>query len=144
MKKITLLIIAIAGIFMIAAGQEDPDAQMQVMVKMQALRSSLLSKDSAGLSKILADDVTYGHTNGLIQSKAQLIRSIMSGDQDYKTIEPTDMHIRVYGKAAVATTKSHVIVIYGGQTLDLNMFVTITWIKGKDDWKIVARQAVKQ
>jgi hypothetical protein len=49
--------------------------QTQVMMKMLSLKNSLIAKDSVILSNLLADDVTYGHTNGIIQTKAQLIRS---------------------------------------------------------------------
>lgn len=118
-------------------------AKMEVMMNMMNLKNSLVSKDSVTLSKLLSDDVTYGHTNGLIQTKAQLIRSVMSGEQDYKSIEPSDMNVRVYEKTAVVTMNSKVVMQYQGKPLEMQMFVTLTWIKIKDDWKLVARQSVK-
>lgn len=118
-------------------------AKMEVMMNMMNLKNSLVSKDSVTLSKLLSDDVTYGHTNGLIQTKAQLIRSVMSGEQDYKSIEPSDMNVRVYDKSAVVTMNSKVVMQYQGKPLELQMFVTLTWIKMKDDWRLVARQSVK-
>jgi hypothetical protein len=117
--------------------------QIQVMMKMRDLKTSLVGKDSVTLSGLLADDVTYGHTNGLIQTKAQLIRDVMSGVQDYKTIEPSNMIIRVYENTGVVTMNSKVIMNYQDKPLELNMFVTLVWIKNSNDWKLVARQSVK-
>jgi hypothetical protein len=57
-------------------------------MKMQSLRNALLAKDSVTLSSLLADDVTYIHSSGFVQTKSQLIRDVMSGFQDYKSIEP--------------------------------------------------------
>lgn len=118
--------------------------QMQVMMKMGSLKKSLIAKDSVSLMNLLADDVNYGHTNGLIQTKAQLIRSVMSGDQDYKSIEPSDMIVRIYESTSVVTMKSKVSMTFQGKPLDMDMFVTLTWVKMNGDWKLVARQSVKQ
>jgi hypothetical protein len=103
----------------------------------------LLSKDSVALSNLLADDVTYGHSSGLIQTKAELIRSIMSGEQDYKTIEPSNMKVRIYDNAAAVNANVKANLIYQGKPTDLNMAVTFTWVKINGEWKLVARQSVK-
>jgi hypothetical protein len=117
--------------------------QSQVMMKMLSLKNSLIGKDSVTLSGLLADDVTYGHTNGLIQTKAQLVRSVMGGEQDYKSIEPSNMNIRIYENTGVVTMNSKVSMNYQNKPLEMNMFVTLVWIKNNNDWKLVARQSVK-
>jgi len=117
--------------------------QTQVMMKMLSLKNSLIGKDSVTLSNLLADDVSYGHTNGIIQTKAQLIRSVVGGEQDYKSIEPSEMKVRVYENTGVVTMNSKVIMNYQGKPLEMNMFVTLVWIKNKNDWNLVARQSVK-
>lgn len=118
--------------------------QTDVMMKTAALRSALLNKDSVSLSKLLADDVTYGHSNGMIQTKAQLIRDVMSGVQDYKTIEPSDINARVYGNTAIVNMKAKLSVVSGANTMEMNLAIVLVWIKQDKDWKLEARQAVKQ
>ena len=117
--------------------------QDAVMMKMWDLKTALLKKDSVNLTKLLADDVSYGHSNGLIQSRAQLISDVMSGTQDYKSIEPSDMNIRVYDNSAVVTMKSKIIMTMQGKALDLSMNVLLNWVYKDNDWKLVARQSVK-
>lgn len=123
-----------------ASAQSQP--QMEAMMKMLSLKTALQAKDSATLASLLAEDVTYGHTNGLVQTKSELIRSVMSGEQDYKNIEPADLNVRIYGNAAVVTMKAKVNMFYKGSPLDMSMVITLTWIKEKD-WKLVARQSTK-
>ncbi len=125
------------------AQQNMSSQQMDVMMEMGHLRNALLIKDSVSLSNILSSDVTYGHSNGLVQTKAQLIRSVMSGDQTYKSITPSDMNIRIYDNTAVVTMKSDVNMIFQGKPLDLSMRITFVWIKKNAEWKLVARQSVK-
>ena len=93
-RNIFILLITLSFAFNVTA-QDANDPKMQVIMKMQDLRNALLSKDSASLSALLADDVSYGHSSGIIQTKAQLIRDVISGLQDYKSIEPSDLYVRV-------------------------------------------------
>ena len=140
-KSIFILLFAMSFAFNVRA--QNDDSKMQVMMKMQNLKNALLTKDSVGLSALLADDVTYGHSTGFIQTKAQLIRDVMSGVQDYKSIEPSDMNIRIYDNAAIVVLKLKTNLIAKGKPMDLNMYATFTWVKIGNEWKLVARQAVK-
>ena len=122
---------------------QNEDGRMEIMMKMLTLKNALVAKDSVALSKVLADDVTYGHTNAMIQTKAELIRDVVSLVQDYKSIEPSDMKIRIYDNTAIVNMNSKVVMIYQNQPLELSMKITFTWIKKNKDWQLVARQAVK-
>ena len=143
MQKNIFLILFIIFFAINVKAQDANDPKMQVMMKMQDLRNALLSIDSVSLSALLADDVSYGHSTGIIQTKAQLIRDVMSGFQDYKSIEPSDLNIRVYDNAAVAVLKLKTNLIANGNPMDLNLNATLTWVKINNAWKLVARQAVK-
>src|SRR5688572_30303402 len=92
-------IVLLVSLFVFSTSQ----AQIQetdIMMKMLELKNGLLKKDSVLLTRILADDVTYGHSNGVVETKSQLIRAVMSGDQDYKVIETGDMKLRFYDNTA--------------------------------------------
>ena len=113
-------------------------------MKMASLRNALLNKDSAGLSNLLADDVSYGHSNGMIQTKAELIRDVVSGVQDYRSIDPSDMNVRIFGHSGIVNLKAKVKLLSAGTPMDLNLAMVLVWIKKEKDWKLEARQAVKQ
>jgi ketosteroid isomerase-like protein len=138
-----LFILFTSLLYMLSFAQENSSRQTEVMMRMLALKNALIAKDSTTLIDLLANDVTYGHTNGLIQTKAQLIRSVVSKEQDYKNIVPSDMNIRIYDNTAVVTMRSAVTMNYQGNPLDLQMYITLVWIK-KNKWQLVARQSVKQ
>jgi len=140
MKKV--LFILFIGFLPVVSFAQD-QKQTEVMMKMLALRNALINKDSIAMEDVLASDVTYGHTNGLIQTKAQLIRSVISREQDYKNIIPSDMAIRIYDNTAVVTMKSAVSMTYQGKPLNMDMYITLVWVQ-KNKWQLVARQSVKQ
>ena len=140
-KFFIILLIVFSPIFSFA--QDNSPKQTEVMMRMLVLRNALINKDSVELDDVLASDVIYGHTSGLIQTKPQLIRSVMSKEQDYQNIIPSDMSIRIYDNTGVVTMKSSVIMNYQGKPLNMDMYVTLVWIK-KNKWQLVARQSVKQ
>jgi hypothetical protein len=143
MQKFILVLFMMPLLAASSKAQDNSAQKTEVMMKMLNLRNALLSKDSVTLSNLLTDDVTYGHSTGLIQTKAELIRSIMSGEQDYKTIEPSNINVRIYDNTGVVNANIKANLIYQGKPLDLNMAVTFTWIKIHGEWKLVARQSVK-
>lgn len=120
----------------------DP-VKTEVMLKMAQLRASLLDRDSVALEKLLAEDVTYGHSNGLLQSKKEIIHSVMSGEQDYKKIDVRKIDIRIFGNTAVVNLESDVSLIMAGKPLDIDMDILLVWIRENGSWKLVARQSVK-
>ena len=142
MQRAVFIILLLFSLAVTSNAQSDEQKE-QVMMKMLSLKNALLGKDSVALSSLLADDVTYGHSSGLIQTKAQLIRDVVSGFQDYKSIEPSDLNVRVYDNASIVTVKLKTSLIFGGKPTDLNLFVTITWVKINGDWRLVARQSVR-
>lgn len=142
MKKLFyLLLIFFAPVF--ASAQQSSPQQTEVMMKMAAFRSSLLGKDVATLSTLLADEVSYGHTNGMVQTKAELLKDLSSGVQQYKSIDPYGMKVRLYGSTAIVTVNSKVNMIYAGNPLDFSMTVLFVWVKSNNQWQLVARQSTK-
>src|SRR5438045_6531172 len=100
-KHFYILIIAVSAFsaipsFSFAQQNSISNQQMEVMMKTASLKNALLNKDSVALSNLISDEVSYGHTNGIIQTKKELIRAVMSGEQTYKSIVPSDIKARIY------------------------------------------------
>jgi len=136
--------ILLIGFLPMLSYSQNGSQQTEVMVKTASLRSALLNKDSVGLANLLADDVSYGHSNGMIQTKSELIRDVISRVQEYQSINPSDMSVRVYGNTAIVNMKAKVKLLSSGNPMDLNLAIVLVWIKKDTDWKLEARQAVKQ
>ena len=143
MKNIFVLFFMLFCSSFVANAQTDKQLQqMDLMMQMQLLKNALIAKDSAALNKLLSEDVSYGHTNGWVQTKAQLIRSVVSGEQDYAAIESSNVNTRIYDLTGIVTMQSKVSMLFQGKSLDLNMKILLVWIKQSDVWKLVARQSV--
>jgi hypothetical protein len=57
--------------------------------------------DVAALEQILADDLTYVHASGRVDTKASLLAAIRSGELQYFSWQPLVLKVRVLGDTAV-------------------------------------------
>src|SRR5690348_16851878 len=97
MKKISLLFIFIAlSTFVIAQSKDEED----VAAAVEKLNKALVDADSSTLSEITADELSYGHSGGKIQNKAQFVDDAVHG-ADFLNIDATDQTITIAGNNAI-------------------------------------------
>ena len=114
-----------------------------LLQSVRSLNQALLTKDSSTLQLLLHIDLSYGHSNGWIENKEELIRNNISGYLIYKVIQVDSMHIQIKDKLAIARyTATHDIVL-NGKSISLKLHVCQTWVKHKRKWKLLARQSTK-
>jgi hypothetical protein len=114
-----------------------------LLQSVQSLNQALLTNDSSTLQLLLHKDLSYGHSNGWIEKKEELIRNNNSGYLIYKVIQVDSMHIQIEDKLAIARyTATHDIVL-NGKSISLKLHVCQTWVKQKRKWKLLARQSTK-
>lgn len=129
----------------IATGpQEDVVSRKEVLDHVRRLLSALLERDSVALLTLLADDVKYGHSNGLTQNKDEVIRSVMSGQHDYRSITTREEELRVYGSSAVVNLSTAVSMVLEGNPIEMDLNILMVWIREGIGWKLVARQSVRR
>lgn len=103
----------------------------------------MTKKDVSFLENVLADDVTYAHSNGLVESKAQHLENISSGRIVYQVMEVEKMDVRTYKKTAVVNGIINVKGLYKDNPFDIQLGFTDVYLKQKRAWKLLAWQSVK-
>lgn len=142
MKQLFISLVFTFSFFSCAWSQKAGEQEAVVMAKMDSLKIALISKDSVVLYSLLAPDVSYGHSNGMIQTREQLIADLMSGVQDYKSIESSNISTSITESAAIVTTNTRVSMLFNTKRLELKMKILLVWIKRNGEWKLAARQSV--
>lgn len=110
----------------------------------ETLRTAMVNADTLTLEKIIAEDLSYGHSGGNIESKKEFIESLVSNKSDFVTIDLTAQTIKIVGKTALVRHKLSAQTNNKGIPATVNLFVLLVWQKQGRDWKLLARQAVKQ
>jgi len=141
MKKSILLLFALA---LAGSSFAQSKAEQQVADAVLAWRKAMLDADKAGLEAILAPDLSYGHSNGKIEDKAMVVKSISTGESDFVTMDLTEQSIKIVGKTAIVRHKLAGEIKDGGKPGAVKLFVLQIWQKQGPDWKLLARQAARQ
>ena len=111
---------------------------------MQQLDKALLQKDETVLKSVLHKDLSYGHSNGWIQSKSDILNDFTSGKLTYSKIENNSSTIIVINKEyATVKTNTNAEGVVNGTAFKLTLHIMQFWIKTKKGWQLIARQSAK-
>src|ERR1700719_584216 len=114
-----------------------------VKQNVEALREALLKADKAQLERLGADQLSYGHSDGRVQNKAEVIDGVMTRKATVKSINFPDLKIAVAGDAEVSP---HIYDPETETTAGANSVRVGTlevWQKQGGNWKLLARQGYK-
>ncbi|HEY2931346.1 MAG TPA: nuclear transport factor 2 family protein [Acidobacteriota bacterium] len=104
---------------------------------------SMTRADIAALEKLLGDDLTYVHSSGRLETKAEFLQSLRSGKLRYKSIDIKELQVRPYGNTAVLTGRCQVEINSNGEDLSFEIRYTDIWVKRQSTWQMVAWQATR-
>jgi ketosteroid isomerase-like protein len=127
------------------AVQTDP-AAAEVLAAENARTAALLHKDLAALDKLFADDLTYVHASGRVDTKASFMEALRTDQLHYISWEAKEMHVRVLGDSAVLNGEYHVRVINRQaqpDPLDMNVFILAVYARRDGHWQQITWQSTK-
>ena len=107
--------------------------------------AAMIKGDRAGLERVLADDLTYTHTNTLFETKAEFIKSVTSGTIDYVSIVPSesDWKVRLYGNIALVNGVAAVNVVDKGNDLKFKVRYSTVHRNEGGRWLLASWQATR-
>jgi len=103
---------------------------------------AIVRGDFAELDRILADDLTYTHSSGRLETKAQFLAALQSGLR-FEAIEPEEVLVRVYGDAGVATGRAQMRVRSQDRQSSFAVRFTTVYVRREGRWQMVAWQSTR-
>jgi ketosteroid isomerase-like protein len=141
MIKHFIYLIMLTGMATTTTAQSKDSAAVGAAVEL--LRKAMIDADKAGLQKITAEQLSYGHSSGRVEDKASFIENIVSGKSDFVTIDFTNQTVAVAGDAAIVRHTLSATTNDNGTPGTVKLNILLVWQKQKGQWKLLARQAVK-
>jgi ketosteroid isomerase-like protein len=127
-------------LFTAAVSISAADPKADVLSAMESWKQAILKKDAAALDRLLHPDLTYSHSDGKTQTKADILKAL----PDTQSITFGESSVRVYGNTAlVKGPVEFVNNAANGATTTLNLSVLQVWLKGPNGWQLVARHSTK-
>ncbi|RTR53449.1 nuclear transport factor 2 family protein [Pseudomonas aeruginosa] len=99
---------------------------------------ALVEEDLPLLSDLFADDLLYVHTTGLVQDKTQYLDYVRDVVR-YLAVDRGDLTVQVLGDGVALMSGSQVNLLQkrgGEESVRAEGFVTQTWVRGEQGWRI--------
>lgn len=138
-KYSLLFVFSITTVLVFAQSKKET----QVNAAVEKLKLAMVSGERAALESIAADQLSYGHSGGLIETKAQFVEKIASGASDFVTIELKNQTVTVSGSTAIVRHELHATTNDSNKPGEAHLRVMLVFQKQGKEWKLLGRQAVK-
>lgn len=141
MKKLPVLLIAC--LLFVGSSFAQTKDEKDVAAAVEFMRKAMIDGDKMRLTKLAATDLSYGHSSGKVQNKAEFVDAIVSGASDFVTIDLTNQSIKVVGNTAIVR---HILTAKtndGGKPGNVALGIMLIFQKQNGAWKLLARQAYK-
>ena len=117
----------------------------KVAAAVEVLRQAMISADPQSLKNITSQELSYGHSGGKVEDQAAFIDQLVSGRSVFTEISLSEQTITVVGNTATVRHKLSAATNDAGKGPGtVHLLVLLVWVKQNGDWKLLARQAVKQ
>ena len=137
--------LALSASTLLLSGSAGADAADEAAVAqgVETLRKALLEADRTKLEQVAATQISYGHSDGRVETKEQFLHGVMTRKQTVKSLAFPELKVAVVGNAAVAR---HIYLseseLHGKQTTT-RIGALQVWQKQDGGWKLLARQGFR-
>jgi hypothetical protein len=123
------------------------DDAKQVLAREQARTAALEHSDVATLERIMADDVTYIHASGKVDTKTSYLDAIRSGQLRYISWRPKTLHVRILGKSGAVVDGEYAVKVTDSRVqptpFDINIFILTVYERRNGQWQQIAWQSTR-
>ena len=147
MNRRTVLTVG-AGIATVA-GMANVSSSLAAITEAQAnavdedLRLAMLSGRRSKLERVLSPALTWGHSNGLIQTRDEFVGALESRTEVFHTLEFRDRHVMVLDQCVVTRQTFVSDLTAGGQDFSVTLGEMLVWRREHGSLRCIARQAYK-
>lgn len=128
----------------VGAGAPAGEVEQAVLAAQDRRVAATLAADLTLLDGMLTDDLSYTHSNAVVETKAEFLDALKSGRYRYKSTRFDERKVRLLGGAAAAISGTcRVQVTSGGRELDVRLRFTELYVKQADAWKMALWQSTR-
>jgi hypothetical protein len=138
--KIGLTILFVSIVFC-SFGQSDED---KLITTMKEFHQALVNRNTVSINQQTDKALSYGHSNGWVQTKNDVIRDFESGKILYHSFKEDSISISINDRMANVRFVADINAAYRGTDVsNFHLKVLEVWVKKGRRWILFARQAIK-
>jgi len=125
----------------IACAQSSDEEKLTITVK--EFHQALVKRNTVSINQQTDRALSYGHSNGWVETKEDLIKDLETGYISYQKINEDSISILMNGDMANVRFLADISATMKGTSSSFKLRVLEVWIKKSKRWLLFARQAVK-
>lgn len=139
-KLFTIIALMAFSVITVKAQSKDEKAVALVVEK---LNKAIVDPEKGLLESIASEGLSYGHSGGKVQNKAQFVDDLVNGAFNFSSVNALDQTISISGDNAIVRHTLVAKATNAGVPTDIRIGNVLVWRKESGQWKLLARQAFK-
>ncbi len=116
--------------------------RVELDAAIDAFRRAMVTADTQTIRDFAMADLSFGHSNGHIQTMDEFIETVKSGEEVFKRVEYKNRETRITGDTALERHHFSADIVYQGKLMNFELEIVEIWRK-TDHWRLSVRQAYK-
>lgn len=138
MRLLFLFICIITNNFLFAQADE-----VKLTNTLKEFHKDMVKKNTVSLNQQTDKALSYGHSNGLVETKNDFLKNLETGYMSYNSYKEDSLQININGNMANVRFVADINVELNGIPGNYHLKVLEVWVNKGSKWILFARQAVK-
>ena len=137
--KVYLTIVLLFASLMVTAQQDSA----KLVTSVKEFHQSQVEGNTISINQQTDIMLSYGHSNGWIETKADMIRNLETGYMNYNSIKEDSIRVMINENIANVRFVADINATLNGNTSSFHLKVLEVWVRKGKRWLLFARQAVR-
>ena len=138
MKKL----LTILFLFFVAFANAQTDEE-KLISTLKEFHLALVNKNTVSINQQTDKALSYGHSNGWVETKADVMKDLETGYISYQMYKEDSISVLLNGNMANVRFNADITATMKSTTITYHLKVLEVWVKKGKRWVLFARQAVK-
>lgn len=135
--RITILLLFIS---LFSTAQTDEE---KLSATLKEFHQALVKKNTVSINQQTDKALSYGHSNGWVETKDDLMKHLETGYMNYSSYKEDSIQVMINGNLANARFVADISATLNGNAGNFHLKVLEVWVRKGKRWLLFARQAVK-
>ena len=139
-------VLCLLGCMLIAfVGFSQQNEKPFLLATVTAFHQALVSNDTMLLKELTDDNLSYGHSNGWVESRKEVMEDLKSGLLTYQRYDEDSVTVTMNESNTIANVRfvADIDATMKGNSYAFHLKVLEVWVRKTKNWMLFARQAVK-
>jgi hypothetical protein len=137
--KVTFFILFFSSALFASAQSEET----KLISAMKEFHQALVNKNKEALKRQTDKALSYGHSNGWVETQTDMIADLDTGLIAYHSIKEDSLKISMNGGVANVRFIADINATMRGANTTFHLKVLEVWVKKNKQWVLFARQAIR-